>query len=67
MQAKKRIKSNLGNVTQNLSKKEMANIGQIWPDILVPFVNDYNVKLTASDVSRSVTVILVSPGIVATV
>lgn len=49
---KKRIKSNLGNITQNLGKKGMANIGQIWPDILVPFIDDYNIKLTASDVSR---------------
>jgi len=49
---KKRIKSNLSNITQNLCKKRMANIGQIWPDILVPFVGDYNIKLTASDVSR---------------
>jgi len=49
---KKRIKSNLGDITPNLGKKEMANIGQIWPDILVPFVDDYNIKLTASEVSR---------------
>ena len=42
----------MSNITQNLCKKRMANIGQIWPDILVPFVGDYNIKLTASDVSR---------------
>jgi predicted nucleotidyltransferase len=52
MQTKKRIKSNLGDVTQNSIKKEMANIGQIWPDVIMPFVNDYNVKLTASETSR---------------
>ena len=36
----------------DITKKEMANIGQIWPDVIIPFVNDYNMKLTASDVSR---------------
>ncbi len=46
---KKRIKSNLD---QNLSKPKMANIGQIWPDIIVPFVNDYCTRLTASDIAR---------------
>ena len=46
--SKKKIESNLRDIT----KKEMTNISQIWPDILIPFVNDYNVKLTASDASR---------------
>ncbi|MEA3379010.1 MAG: nucleotidyltransferase domain-containing protein [Nanoarchaeota archaeon] len=36
----------------DITKKEMANIGQIWPDVIITFVNDYNMKLTASDVSR---------------
>ena len=49
---KKRIRLDLRNIAQNLNKKKMANIGQIWPDVLVPFVNDYNLKLTASDISR---------------
>ncbi|NQT59032.1 MAG: nucleotidyltransferase domain-containing protein [Bacteroidetes bacterium] len=49
---KKRLKPNLSNITQNSSEKRMANIGQIWPDILISFVSDYNVKLTASDASR---------------
>ena len=49
---KKRIRPDLRNIAQNLNKKKMANIGQIWPDVLVPFVNDYNLKLTASDISR---------------
>ena len=53
---KKVEKRNLSNVTQSLSKKKMANIGQIWPDILMPFVNDYNIKLTASDVSRKINI-----------
>ena len=30
----------------------MANIGQICPDSLIPFVNEYNIKLTASEISR---------------
>ncbi len=47
-------KSGLSNITQRLDKKKMANIGQIWPDVLLPFVNDYNIKLTASDVSRKI-------------
>lgn len=49
---KKKLKSNLKNTNKNLKRKKMANIGQIWPNILIPFVNDYNMKLTASDVSR---------------
>ncbi len=49
---KRKIKPNLGNIVQELNKQKMTNIGQIWLDVIVPFVNDYNVRLTASDVSR---------------
>ena len=42
----------IGNITQKSNKEKMANIGQIWPKVLVPFVNNYAVKLTASEVSR---------------
>lgn len=48
----KKIKPNLSNITQKTKKEKMANIGQIWPDTLIPFVNGYSIKLTASDVSR---------------
>ncbi len=30
----------------------MANIGQIWPSVLTPFVNEYDIKLTSSEASR---------------
>jgi len=30
----------------------MTNIGQNWPEVLLPFVNDYTIKLTASEISR---------------
>lgn len=30
----------------------MTNVGQICLDILIPFTNDYNSKLTASEISR---------------
>lgn len=30
----------------------LANVGQKWQEALIPFVNNYSVKLTASEVSR---------------
>ncbi len=35
-----------------MSKQIMAKIGQNWPNILIPFANDYSVNLTASEISR---------------
>ena len=35
-----------------LEQQKMTNVGQIWPDILIPFTNDYAIKLTASELSR---------------
>ncbi len=32
----------------------MANIGQKWLEILIPFSYDYNVRLTASEISRKI-------------
>jgi predicted nucleotidyltransferase len=40
MHIKKRIKSNLGNITQK------------WVDLLIPFSNDYSAKLSASELAR---------------
>ncbi len=49
---KKELETGLNNGTQDLSRAYMTNIGQMWLDTLIPFVNDYSVKLTASDTSR---------------
>ena len=54
MKNKKTIKSERSNFTQKLNEPKMANIGQIWPEVLIPFANDYNVRLTASDISRKI-------------
>ncbi|MCK5321340.1 winged helix-turn-helix transcriptional regulator [Candidatus Pacearchaeota archaeon] len=38
---------------ENGNTVKMGNITQKWVEILMPFCNDYSVKLTASDISRS--------------
>jgi predicted nucleotidyltransferase len=35
-----------------LIAQRMTDVGQICPDILIPFANDYTIKLTASDISK---------------
>ncbi len=35
-----------------MNKQKMANIGQKWPEVLVPFVNDYTIRLTASEIAK---------------
>jgi len=36
---------------QKTYKPEMANMSQMWLDIIIPFVNDYNVKLNSRVIS----------------
>ena len=36
---------------QKVYKSKMANVGQMWLDILIPFANNYSVKLTAKSIS----------------
>lgn len=35
-----------------LKQQKMTNVGQIWLDTLIPFINDYNIKLTATEISK---------------
>jgi DNA-binding transcriptional regulator GbsR (MarR family) len=31
---------------------KMSNIGQLYPDILMPYLKDYSLKLSASEIAR---------------
>ena len=49
---RKTAKLNHNKNHKQFEKAELTNIGHEWPDILAPFVSEYNLKLTASEIYK---------------